>query len=429
MCALARAGRPAGWPEMTAFRSLRALPPAPGPGGIGAHPPDGLRILLLTDQHFSPVREGMSTVMTELARCIPARNLVCLTGVKNARPPPGEGRGVLRTTLFDRGSRWGKVFQLLWTALRLRVRWAPQVIVADSCWSGNIALLMSRILGIPLLTLAHGREILRLKSQRWPKPRESLARSEAIVATSEYTRRLVLAAGFPPEKLKVMYLGADPEIFYPLNPGPVEAIKARYGLGGKRVILTAGNLFLRKGQDTVIEALATLRRRFPEIVYLIAGEGPDEAVFRKLAASLSLQDEVRFLGEIKDWAKLRELYNICDIFVMDSRMDPELGSEENFGIAFLEAGACGKPVIGSRSGGIPEAILDGVTGLLVRPESQDDLARAISALIGDPSLARRLGEAGRRRVVEELNWRQAGIRMEKICREVIAERNRRKGRD
>lgn len=379
-----------------------------------------LRVLLVTDEHILPKREGLSTVMTKLAEHFPAERLTCLTGLKTADIPPWPGRKICVTSLFDEGSKWLKVVELARVWLKLRFGLRPDVIIVDSCWSGNIALLLGKALRIPTIMLAHGNEILQLRGKAWPKQHLSLRNADAMVAISNYTKGLLLERGLGEQRIEVLHLGADPDVFYPLPPPEIERIKEGYGLAGKRVLLTVGNLFLRKGQDMVIRALAEVRKSIPNIFYLLVGEGRDQAVLQGLAASLGLAENVRFMGVIEDWSRLRELYNICDAYIMTSRLQIKEGSVENFGIAFLEANSCGKPVIGGRSGGVPEAVLDGLTGLLVDPESTEAITEAIIAILSDGDLACRLGEAGRRRVVEELNWRMVGIRMERICRGVLA---------
>jgi phosphatidylinositol alpha-1,6-mannosyltransferase len=381
-----------------------------------------LRVLLVTDEHILPRREGLSTVMTKLAEHFPAGRLTCLTGLKTANLPPWPGRNICVTSLFDEGSKWLKVVELARVFGVLKFGLRPDVIIVDSCWSGNIALLLGKALRIPAIMLAHGNEILQLRGKAWPKQHLSLRNADAIVAISNFTKGLLLDRGLDERRIEVLHLGADPDVFYPLPGREVERIRERYGLQGKRVLLTVGNLFLRKGQDMVIRALVEVKKKFPNIFYLLVGEGRDEASLRDLATSLGVAEHVKFMGVIEDWNCLRELYNICDAYIMTSRLQIKEGSVENFGIAFLEANSCGKPVIGGRSGGVPEAVLEGQTGLLVDPESTEAITEAIIAILDDGDLARRLGEAGRRRVVEELNWRQVGIRMEKVCRRVVAER-------
>ena len=102
------------------------------------------------------------------------------------------------------------------------------------------------------------------------------------------------------------------------------------------------------------------------------------------------------------WDELPLWHNVADVFVTPSRNAPP--SVEGFGIVFLEANACGKPVIGARTGGIPDAIVDGQTGRLVEADAPDELARTILEILGDPSLSQSLGEQGRQRVLESGTW-------------------------
>jgi phosphatidylinositol alpha-1,6-mannosyltransferase len=232
---------------------------------------------------------------------------------------------------------------------------------------------------------------------------------------------LVASKGIDQAKIVPISLGADPDLLYPLNSSEVAGLRRKYNCEKRMIILTVGNLITRKGQDMVIRALPKVIREIPDILYLIAGMGKDEMYFKELAESLGISRNIRFMGAVNSREMVRELYNICDIFVMVSRLDERAGSVENFGIVYLEANACGKPVIGGKSGGVPEAIVDGETGLLVDPENPGDIAQAILKLLNDRELAHRLGEKGRRRVVEYLNWKNVGLRVGEICREVVAE--------
>ncbi len=372
---------------------------------------------MITDQHFFPSREGLSTMMTELAGCVPARRLTCLTGLQSARWPVARrrGRDLLVTSLFNPGGKWTKTLELARVALSLKFRLDPDVIIADSCWSGNITSLLARLLRIPVVMLAHGNELLQLRDKSWPKQYLSLKTADRIVAVSDYTKNLLLGLGIPEERVEVIHPGSDPDIFYPLPADEVEKVKTRFRLSNKKILLTAGGLVSRKGQDMVIKALPTVLKEFPDVVYLMLGEGEDEKYFRNLATSLGVEENVRFFGVVRDWNRLRELYNACDIYIMASRLQVSEGSVENFGIAFVEANACGKPAIGGRSGGIPEAIIEGETGLLVDPENDEEIAGAIIRLLRNPNFAAELGRKGRLRVENELNWNQVGRIMGQIC--------------
>src|SRR5262249_14775190 len=130
------------------------------------------------------------------------------------------------------------------------------------------------------------------------------------------------------------------------------------------VILTVGSLVERKGQDMIIRALPLIANAVPGVSYLIVGDGPYKANLKTLVTSMGLQDRVVFTGRVSD-EELPEFYALSDVFAMPSRACLDSNDVEGFGMVFLEAGATGKPVVAGRSGGIEDAVVDGVTGLLV----------------------------------------------------------------
>jgi phosphatidylinositol alpha-1,6-mannosyltransferase len=166
-------------------------------------------------------------------------------------------------------------------------------------------------------------------------------------------------------------------------------------------MLTIGASGPHKGVDTVLRALAALKDRRPELRYAVAGPARHIEALSRLADAHGVGDRVRFLREVQD-ADLPALYNAADIYLGVSRREGR--SVEGFGIALAEASACGVPVVAGRSGGIPELIADGETGLLVDPERTEPLVRAIERLLDEPALAARLGAGGRAAVEREFNW-------------------------
>jgi phosphatidylinositol alpha-1,6-mannosyltransferase len=179
------------------------------------------------------------------------------------------------------------------------------------------------------------------------------------------------------------------------------------------VILTTGNLVARKGHDMVLRALARLDTEIANVTYLVVGDGPARSDLESLATALGVRDRVVFAGRALD-ADLPALYALADVFVMASRERRDENDVEGFGIVYLEAAACGKPVIGGRSGGIPEAVVDGVTGLLVDPSDPDDIAKTLASVLADSELAARLGLQGHARVVRDFTWARAADRMHDV---------------
>jgi phosphatidylinositol alpha-1,6-mannosyltransferase len=201
-------------------------------------------------------------------------------------------------------------------------------------------------------------------------------------------------------------------IIAPVNaPDTVPAALAGDQSGAGRpagsVILSAGRFRAVKGFDRMIRALPAVLSKAPDAGYVLVGEGPEEGKWKALSRDLGVADHVLWIPPVPfdRWGRPpHAYYNACDVFVGPSVSDPATGDVEAFGIAFLEAAACGKPVVVGRSGGAPETVEDGVTGIVVDAESPDDLAGAVLRLLADPDLRKKMGEAGRRRVENEYNW-------------------------
>jgi phosphatidyl-myo-inositol dimannoside synthase len=176
--------------------------------------------------------------------------------------------------------------------------------------------------------------------------------------------------------------------------------------GGERVrmLLSVARLAeLYKGHDTLIRVLPLVRARCPGTRLRVAGDGPLREYLHRIAKSVGVDDAVEFLGEVAD-DSLPELYRTSDAFVLMSRESPSKGGAEGFGIVCLEAAACEKPVVAGRSGGLVDAVEDGVTGILVDPEDPAAVAEALIAVLSDASLAEHMGQAGRERVLARFTW-------------------------
>jgi len=229
-----------------------------------------------------------------------------------------------------------------------------------------------------------------------------------LLAISNWTRDLALTVlgdlGLDGhgQRLRVIHPGTDPTHFRP-GADAVD-LRERLGLrdGGTRWLVTVARLQQHKGMDTVIAALPAILARAPDVRYAVAGTGPDRERLEQLANKLGVGDRVRFLGGVSD-RELPALYNLASVYVGASRRAERLGVE-GFGIALVEASACGRPVVAGNSGGIPDAVRDGETGFLVPPEEPAAFADAICRLLADPAAANRMGQNGRRAVETYFNW-------------------------
>ncbi len=370
-----------------------------------------VRILVVTPD-FPLWDGGISTVAQEWAGGLHrlGHEVVVLTPSQDPGDREFDGKLPYETIrLRNVKSRHAKTLYHAWEAIRLCRRRRFDIIVATVWYpSGIAAYCASRRGGVPFVVMVAGNEILnrRFQTPYWMGwMRRVFSGSSAnlciSVAVAEKFRSVLGGGEDLGKKIRLIRLGVDPIRFVSRGNG-LPAL-ARLGLEGKRILLTLARLVERKGQDKVIEALPLIKKEIPDVRYVICGRGNDEARLRRIVAEKGVEGEVVFAGFVPIEAR-GAFYDACDVYVMPSREMPDKGDIEGFGITYLEANAFGKPVIGGRSGGVSEAVIDGVTGILVDPRDVNDLASACIRLLKDPDLAERLGRQGRDRVKAEFSW-------------------------
>ncbi|SDM32320.1 phosphatidylinositol alpha-1,6-mannosyltransferase [Nonomuraea maritima] len=223
--------------------------------------------------------------------------------------------------------------------------------------------------------------------------------ADVVTYLGDYTRAR-LAAVVPPAKLVRLAPGVDVEQFHP------DTAKADLGLGGRPVVLCLSRLVPRKGQDQLIRAWPRVLRAVPDAVLLLVGGGPYRRTLERLAAG---HESIRFTGSVPSSA-LPGYYAAADAFAMPCRTRWRGVDVEGLGIVFLEASATGLPVVAGSSGGAPDAVRPGETGLVVDGEDVDEIARAVVELLSDPAKARKMGTGGREWVAREWAWDQVAAR-------------------
>jgi phosphatidyl-myo-inositol dimannoside synthase len=350
-----------------------------------------LKLLLLT-WDFPPTRGGIQVWMHQLARGLPdAQVRVLAPSVPGDREFDGaSGLDVRRLGAAGLG-RVPWLVELALRTLAACLTWRPDLVVCGHVVTAPAALLAHRLTRVPYAVFVYGYEIRRRRRRRAIS--RLLRHARLVVACSEFTRATAQALGVAPERTRVLYPGVDATRF---------TADTRHPTPG--TLLSVSRLAdMYKGHDTVIRALPLVRAKVPHARYVIAGGGPLRDYLARVATGESVADSVELLGDVTDDALL-DLYRSADLLLTLSRESPTAGGAEGFGIVCLEAAACGIPVVAGRSGGLPDAVLDGVTGILVDPHDLGAAAEAIVSLLKDPARARAMGEAGRKRVLERFTW-------------------------
>ncbi len=261
-------------------------------------------------------------------------------------------------------------------------------------------------LSVPAVQLLHGAEVAipgRLPIARGVLSR-ILERSAGVIAAGPYPEaeaRRVAGAQMPP--VLQVPPGVDTERFVPLTPSARSAARSTLGVSPEaELVVSVSRLVPRKGMDTLIRAAGVLRQRRPELIVAIGGTGRDEQRLRKLATSERVP--VKFLGRVAD-EQLPAVVGAADAFAMACR-NRWLGLEqEGFGIVFLEAAAAGVPQVAGRSGGSADAVVEGLTGLIVEnPSDPRGVAASLASLLDDPIRRAAMGRAGRERAVASFGY-------------------------
>ena len=236
---------------------------------------------------------------------------------------------------------------------------------------------------------------------------------DVLTYISEYTHGLLAPALADRVTMAQLSPGVDVEAFTPHADGT--AVRERYGLGDAPVVACVSRLVPRKGQDVLVAGWPRVLARHPGARLLLVGGGPAEASLRKAVAARGLQHSVVLTGGVPA-AELPAHYAAGDVFAMPCRTRRGGLDVEGLGMVYLEAAACGMPVVAGTSGGAPETVREGVTGHVVDPRSPDAVATVLTGLLDDPARARAMGAAGRRWVEERWSWATIAQSFDRLLR-------------
>ena len=381
-----------------------------GIGGLGDPPRGGysMKRHLLVTNDYPPKVGGIQNYLWELWRRLPGDRVTILT-------PQHRASASFDSTQNHRIVRDSRKVLFPTPALASRIRNLAREIDAELVIL-DPALPLGHLgpsLGLPYAVVVHGAEVT--VPRRLPLARNLLGRvlrgAEFIISAGGYAAaEASKSAGHATKTIEVPP-GVDPVRFSPLSADRRRAQRLRFGLDEGPLVLSLSRLIPRKGFDRTIEAVAGLRDEFPNIQLAIAGLGRDAKRLARIARRCDFP--VTFLGRVSE-PDLPSVFGIADVFSMPCRNRWGGLEQEGFGIVFLEAASCGVPQIAGLSGGAPEAVIDGISGLVVQqPNNSDNVANAIRSILGNLDVAERMSKESRNRAVSDLSYDLLAQRLER----------------
>lgn len=358
----------------------------------------------MVSSSFLPGRGGIETYLAELCGALAPR-LAVLAPARRGRDPlpedlPYPVRGY-QGRLFVPGPRAARA-----TIAAARELGTDKVLFGTP-WPQVLTAPRLRHAGLSYAAIVHGAELLVPAAIPVVRARllRALAGADLLLPvslfTAQRTRELLEEAGERVPPTAVLRARVDLERFHPGAGGA--AARERLGIAPDApMLLCLGRMVARKGIDRLVKALPEIAAQAPGVTLVLAGTGPEEKTLRREAARVP--QRVVFAGRVPD-DEAPALYAAADVFVLPVADRWRGLDTEGLGVVLLEASACETPCVTGRSGGTPEAVVDGVTGLVIDARDRDRLAGAVAKLLTDRDLARRMGQAGRRHVSAEFGGR------------------------
>ncbi len=363
-----------------------------------------MKSLLITFD-FPPMISGIGTIYYYLWKQLnKENNLILAPKIKGyGQIDSKSGLNISRYFAFYH-CRLLRVIVLLLKSFKLIKKERIDILICGAPVSlGFIGLIFKKMLKLPYCVFYWGGELSKYRKTKLLMLilKKVLKNADCVITCSEYSKDELKKNAIEENRIFKSLPAVDMDNFRP-NLDCTD-LRKQFGLENKKVLLTVSRLAKRKGIDTVINALPTVRKEFPNIAYLIVGSGKEEGYLRSLVKAKGLEADIIFVGAISH-DQLAKYYNLCDIYVMPNRETQDWDNIEGFGVSFIEASACAKPVIAGASGGAGDAVCDKSTGLLVNPLDVEAVAKAIIQFLKDESYAKQVGQEGLRRIEKDFRW-------------------------
>lgn len=384
----------------------------------------GIRALFITTD-FPPDVGGLQTYSYRIARDLPDGLLVTVAAgsdhARHALPPAAENVRLV----WRRGrTRWRAFWWSLWTIPWFRFRWGTDLLLHMQWTTALPSMVLSRLGGARYLVLVHGAELI--DPERFLVgllKRAVLSRADAVVAGSQHTAEIVRQLGIRCRRLEVIPYGnpleGNPALVNGGRGGKPGETEAGARAGGFPRLLCMHRLVPRKGTALLLEALAEMKP-VPWTLDIV-GRGEAEARLREMVRKLDLEDRVRFIPPVTEAEKIR-LLSRASIFILPSL--PPIGNNhvEGLGLTLLEAQSLSLPVLAARTGGITEAVQEGLTGFLFRAGDRDDLREQLTSMLSDPGRLKNMGKTGPEWVRSHFSWKTGLRRLADLMMEIDGDR-------
>lgn len=304
------------------------------------------------------------------------------------------------------------MFSVLFRIISLIISRRVEVVcLGELIYGGWLVFPLRYLLGRKVFIYTHGEEISQDTNNFLARLRGYfLHHAHGVIAVSLFCKGQVISKyKVEQRKIHVVNNGVDLQAY--TREGKNRNVWPEH-IRSRRIILSVSRLVERKGQETLIRAMPEILKEQPDAHSVIVGEGPLEGSLKSLVSELGLEEHCSILGHAPQ-SEVLEYFKNCDVFALPCRTLAD-GDTEGFGLVFLEAGACGKPVVAGVAGGTVEAVIDGTTGFLVNGSSVPEVAQAIGRILADGQLAARMGEEGWQRA-QFCSWRTVTERFTAVC--------------
>jgi len=373
------------------------------------------KVLIITLE-FPPYVGGVATYVHDLAMALDPEKTVVLAPAGNDSFTTKQQKidwdkdkkyKIIRRKLLFPKFIWPRWLRLIWHVWRVVRKEKIEIIFVQQVLPvGYSAIVMKKLFKVPFLLFSHGTDLVAGTATIWKRKMVTMVskHTDQIIFNSNslMSRYLRVLPQFE-NKSFVLYPCPEPRFLEPPPRADIDNLRRRYALEGKQTLLSVSRLDEGKGFPSMIRCMPKILEQVPNLVWFIIGGGFKTDLIIDSIRKYNLQNVVRFVGEIPH-EDLHPYFYTSDVFVLLTH--PDEGKEEGLGLVFLEASAAGLPIVAGRSGGVPEAVLDGTPPLIVDAHNEKQVVDSVLKLLREKAYASQLGKAAKERMLKDFQWHE-----------------------